>query len=547
MDNSDVTERAEASRRQAAQPSRRPSVVAWTLLVLGCLAFFPTRAGLRLLNYDGAVVNIATLVVIGVVLGCFAMYALLLRGREQVMVGLGVVLAVALALGVSVKVETFSGGLWPTLAWRWAPAPDQRLGEIKTKTDSAGGVDMVTTTPDDFPQFLGPDRLNVVTGMTLETDWVEHAPKLVWKREIGAGWSSFAAVNGYAVTLEQRGEKELVTCRDIKTGDVRWVHDVVTRHESVLGYVGPRSTPTIADGRVYALGATGVLRCLNGEDGSVVWLHDLFAERGFDQRQAEQAVWWGRAASPLVHDGRVYVPVGGPVEGPLTTLAAYDAVSGELIWECPGKQASYASPAWAEFHGVAQVLSVNEDYVTGHDPQTGRQLWEFEWPGKSGSDANVSQAIPIDDRSLFISKGYGGDAAVYELAVSDQGVWSVKPRWSKKVLKTKFSNVSLKDGFAYGLDHGVLTCVNLETGQRAWKRGRYNYGQSLLVGDHLLIISEDGEIALAAASPSGYQEFGRVPALEGQTWNNPCLYGNFLLFRSAQEAVCYELSGTPRQ
>jgi outer membrane protein assembly factor BamB len=275
-----------------------------------------------------------------------------------------------------------------------------------------------------------------------------------------------------------------------------------------------------------------------------VWLHDLFAERGFDQRQAEEGVWWGRAASPLVRDGRVYVPVGGPAEGPFTTLAAYDAVNGDLLWECPGKQASYASPAWGEFHGVAQVLSVNEDYVTGHDPDTGKQLWEFEWPGKSGADANVSQAVPIDDRSLFISKGYGGDAAVYELAVSDEGAWSVKPRWSKKVLKTKFSNVSLKDGHAYGLDHGVLTCVDLETGRRAWKRGRYNYGQSLLVGDQLLIISEDGEIALAAANPEGFHEFGRVSALDGQTWNNPCLYGKYLLFRNATEAVCYELAVT---
>lgn len=514
----------------------------WVILVGGLVSYWPIQALGTAGNIDRGFVNVGVLVAFLAGIGLFVARWLQLRGWRQLMLGAGGTLVLLVVLASTVRISKTTGSLLPEFAWRWAKEPDQRLGDVKTVPSSAGMVDLTTTTPDDYPQFLGPQRLNVLRGVELTTDWEAHPPRLVWRREIGAGWSSFSAVNGHAVTMEQRDDKELVTCFDIQTGSPRWVHEINARHATLLGYVGPRSTPTISDGKVYALGATGVLRCLKGEDGTELWSHNLFAEHGFNQESAEGAVFWGRAASPLVHAGKVIVPVGGPANGPWITLVAYDAITGEPVWKAEGRQASYASPAIATFRGVPQIVSVNEDFVSSHDPETGEVLWEFDWPGKSGSNANVSQAVPIDDKSLYISKGYDGQAAVFDIEPPVDGKWPTpQKRWGKNVMKTKFSNVSLLDGYAYGLDHGVLTCVELASGRRKWKGGRYNYGQSLLVDNVLLIITENGEIALAAATPEKFVEYAKLSVLDDQTWNNPCLYGCFLLFRNATEAVCYEL------
>jgi outer membrane protein assembly factor BamB len=178
-----------------------------------------------------------------------------------------------------VRIDQVSGDLMPRFRFVWTLPPDARL-ELTSPTLPSDGISLATTTPDDFPQFLGPDRSGVLASVQLNPDWNAHPPQLVWKQPIGAGWSGFAAVNGFAVTLEQRGEQELVTCYRAETGELLWYHGIPARHESVLGGVGPRSTPTIHEGRVYALGATGVLRCLDGADGTLIWSRDLLAEFG---------------------------------------------------------------------------------------------------------------------------------------------------------------------------------------------------------------------------------------------------------------------------
>ena len=424
-----------------------------------------------------------------------------------------------------------------------SPAWDCQSGSAAGFTRPAAAavaVDLLTTTPDDFPQFLGPKRNLVVERIRLARDWDQNPPRQLWRQAIGAGWSAFAAVNGFAVTMEQRGPAEMVTCYDAASGALAWSHEVQTRHESVLGGVGPRSTPTIDQGRVYALGAAGVLRCLDGATGQALWIHDLLAMHGMTPESDMQAVAWGRAASPLVVGQMVVVPVGGPRDGPKVTLAAFDTTTGQKVWEGGHEQAAYASPALATLAGVPQIVIVNESSVSGHSLATGEPLWQYPWPGQSNAAASTSQAVAVDEQRVLVSKGYGEGAELFRVTLA-AGKWHTERIWKENVLKTKLTNVVVHQGHIYGLDDGVLSCVELDTGRRRWKRGRYGHGQILLAGDVLLVLSEAGELSMVEPVPDGQRVLGQLPVLDGKTWNNLCLYGPRLLVRNAEEAACYEL------
>ncbi len=217
--------------------------------------------------------------------------------------------------------------------------------------------------------------------------------------------------------------------------------------------------------------------------------------------------------------------------------------TGETVWEGGDRQICYSSPTVATLGGVRQVLIVNEADVSGHDLKTGKVLWRHPWPGKSNASASVSQAVPIAPERVFLSKAYGIGAALLKLVPSGESTLDAEVVWANsKVMKTKFSNVAIKDGFAYGLSDGVLECVALADGRRVWHEGRYPQGQILRVGDLLLVLTESGDVVLVVASPEAANHvLGRFQALEGQTWNNFALYGPYLLVRNALEAACYEL------
>jgi outer membrane protein assembly factor BamB len=446
------------------------------------------------------------------------------------------------------RLEEVSGSMVPRFVLRWSAVHDRQLGKVETPPETQA-IDLATATPDDFPEFLGPQRSCWIEGPELARDWSSQPPKLVWKQSIGAGWSAFSAVNGYAVTLEQRGDDEWVTCYEIATGQPVWGHAAKARHENPMGGIGPRSTPTIRDGRVYALGATGILRCLDGATGKLLWKDDLQTRYGLAQWQDERMVQWGRSASPLIVDDLVVVPGGGPA-GKAKNLVAFRAETGEVVWESENRQPNgtadqiaYASPALATLAGRRQIVIVNESTASGHDPASGQRLWTHDWPGSSSSTASSSQAVPIDDDRLLLSKGYGGGAELLHFPSAAEGQPS-KPveMWKNRAaLQTKFTNVVVYRDHIYGLSEGILECVESATGRRKWKSGRYGHGQILGVGDLLLVLAEDGRLALVEANPQAFAELASIQALEGKTWNNLCLYGRQLLIRNGREAACYEL------
>jgi outer membrane protein assembly factor BamB len=498
---------------------------------------------------DPAVCNIVTVVFSFVAILTFWIWVCFLSGlpllvRRLVLIGSLIVVGGFFLL---FRLEEFTGSMIPRFVPRWLAAHDRRLGKVEAES-APQQIDLTTTTPEDFPQFLGPERSCWIAGPALARNWTAEPPKLLWKQPIGAGWSAFSAVNGYAVTMEQRGDDEWVTCYEIDTGKPVWGHAAQARHQDAMGGVGPRSTPTIYQGRIYALGATGVLRCLDGATGKLLWQDDLVTRYGLTQSQSEAMVQWGRAASPLVLDDLVVVPGGGPA-GKAKNLVAFQAKSGELVWESENvksggeaDQIAYASPALATLSGKRQILIVNESTASGHDPETGQRLWTYDWPGRSNANASTSQAVAIDGRYVLLSKGYTGGAELLEFAVEAAASSHPQSKWhNSRVLQTKLTNVVIFQEHIYGLSEGILECVEIATGKRKWKAGRYGHGQILGVGDLLLVLAEDGRLALVAASPQKFTELGSLQALEGKTWNNLCLYGKKLLIRNGQEAACYEL------
>ena len=445
-----------------------------------------------------------------------------------------ILLVAAVTLQLAPVQFVFDGDM-ALVGWRW------RGGEFSQTPESADRRAIQwKESPTDYPRFLGNGPWAEVHDLDLETDWETHPPRLLWKQAIGAGWSGFAIVGDYAVTQEQRGPQELVVCYELRTGKIAWTHADDVRWDpsgsGALGGVGPRATPTIHEGKVFTQGATGIVNCIDARMGDLLWSHDTLVEH------AAENIMWGKAGSPLIVDDRVVVSVGG---GKDASLIAYDIATGEQAWSAGDRRSSYASPVLADLAGIRQIVVVNEDAVTGHRADDGEVLWEHPWLGSSDTNSSNSQPVPVGDDRVFLSKGYGEGAELIEIAPGDDGKFATSSLWkNKSVMRTKMGNVVVRDGYVYGLNEGILQCIDLETGRSKWKKRRtpkFGHGQIMLVGDVILALTEPGEVVLVEASPKKYRELASMPAIEGITWNNPALAGPFLLVRNAEEAACFEL------
>ncbi len=435
------------------------------------------------------------------------------------------ILGVAL-LSAALTVEGVDGNLVPILGWRWASGSAPSI----TVPDSSRDAALFILSETDYPQFLGPHRDARLAGPKLSTDWGNHAPKLLWKQPIGAGWSSYAIVGELAITQEQRGSQELVVAYELRTGKVTWVHTDESPYHSPIAGDGPRATPTVSKrGRVYTLGSSGLLNCLDLRTGKQLWQRNIQSDHGVG------GLAWGRSSSPLLVDQLVVVNPGG---SPHRSLAAYDQLSGEIAWTAGNAPTSYASPTLIEVLGHPQIVMVNQQSLTAHLPADGRVLWEQAFVSRY---PHCSQPVALADDLVFVSSGYGVGSKLFRISIDGEGVYRSEPVWETRGLKTKFTNVVLHRGSLFGLDEGILVCLDPETGLRRWKSGRYGHGQLILVGELLLITSEQGEVVLVEANPEAFKEVARFPAIEGKTWNTPALSGKLLLVRNHKEAAAYQL------
>lgn len=483
------------------------------------------------------------------------------------------VAAILLACGVFTILRTggISGEGSSDMHWRWTPTAEQRLlaqagkekepvapspipaiapaetpspaptsESLASPTSAAAAASSpekssadpeVAATGGNWSGFRGPKRDGVIRGVRIQTDWSQSKPVELWRKPIGPGWSSFAVRGKFIYTQEQRGDDEIVACYNLATGEPVWRHrDTARFYESNAG-AGPRATPTLSNGHVYTFGATGILNALNARDGSVIWSRNAASDT------KTKVPMWGFASSPLIVGDAVIVATSG-------VLAAYDIATGHPRWQGPADKGGYSSPQLATIDGVAQILLLNGEGVTSVSPSDGKLLWKHEWAG----DGIVQPAV-IAGSDVLLGSGSGMSSAngLRRVAVthSDAG-WSVEERWTSNGLKPYYNDFVVHKGNAYGFDGSILACVGLEDGKRKWKGGRYGHGQIVLLPDQdlLLVLSEEGDLALVKATADQFTEVARFKAIEGKTWNHPVLVGDQLLVRNGEEMAAFRLSLT---
>ncbi len=365
--------------------------------------------------------------------------------------------------------------------------------------------------------------------MRIETDWSQKPPVELWRRPIGPGWSSFAVHGDLVYTQEQRGDDEVVSCYRLTTGEPVWRHRDAVRFWESNGGAGPRATPTLSNGRVYTFGATGLLNALDAGNGAVVWSRNAAADTGVE------IPGWGFASSPLVVNDVVIVAASG-------RLAAYDVRTGHPRWFGPTGGGGYSSPHLATIDGVPQVLLMRGSRTISVAPADGSLLWEHSWqPGVS----IVQPALAADGDVLIAAGDAMGGNGVRRIAVKHgSGGWTVDERWTSNGLKPYFNDFVVHKGHAFGFDGNILASIDLEDGKRDWKGGRYGHGQLVLLADQdfLLVLSEEGELALGRAASDKFTELARFPALEGKTWNHPVLVRDVLLVRNGEEMAAFRLA-----
>ena len=384
-----------------------------------------------------------------------------------------------------------------------------------------------TETGPDWPGFRGRDRDDVIRGVRIETDWSRTPPVELWRRPIGPGWSSFAVAGDLFFTQEQRGDDEIVSAYNLKTGEPVWRHRDAARFWESNAGAGPRATPTLSNGRVYTLGGTGILNALDARDGSVVWSRNAATDTG------RKVPDWGIASSPLVVGDVVIVATAG-------SLVAYDLATGKPRWFGPKDGWGYSSPQLSTIDGVAQIVLVNGPGAIGVTPSDGTVLWKHAWAGDS-----IVQPAVIAGGDLLIGSGSGLSRQQRACSVSTSRTTradgSTKERWMSAGLKPYFNDFVVHQGHAFGFDGSILACIDLEDGTRKWKGGRYGHGQLVLLPDQnlLLVLSEEGELALVSATADKFTELARFKAIEGKTWNHPVLAGDVLLVRNGEEMAAF--------
>jgi outer membrane protein assembly factor BamB len=471
-----------------------------------------------------------------------------------------VAILIACAAMAVVRTGGISGEGEPDLHWRWSKTHEERLvaravneppdparseprslpplpastnakpadkpGGVPVRAEASEPVDPVPMKAE-WPGFRGSGRDSIIRGVRIDTNWAVAPPAEIWRRPIGPGWSSFAVAGDLIYTQEQRGHDELVSCYRLKTGEPVWRHrDNVRFYESNAG-PGPRATPTVHDGRIYTMGATGIVNALDAASGAVVWSRNAATDTG------KTVPDWGFTSSPAAVGDLVIVAAAGQ-------LAAYDTATGKPRWVGESGGGGYSSPHLATLDGVTQILLQRGARTISVAPADGTLLWEYAWV----PSVSIVQPALTPDGVLITSADAMGGQGMKRLAVArGSSGWTVEERWTSRGLKPYFNDFVVHKGHAFGFDGSILSCIDLTDGERKWKGGRYGSGQLVLLADQdvLLVLSEDGELALVSATADKFSELARVPAIEGKTWNHPVLVGDVLLVRNGEEMAAFRL------
>jgi outer membrane protein assembly factor BamB len=453
-------------------------------------------------------------------------------------------------LAAQYRFDGFTGDFVPILVKRSSETAKEKeekfLKAFKAEEKQEGALpspkdpeEPLSAMPGDWPQFRGPHGNGIIADGPLRRDWNGETPKAIWEKRVGPGWSSFCVVDGVAFTQMQIGPDESVVAYDLETGNTVWTHmdeGVRWEEEKERAGIGPMATPTFYQGRLYTLGALGILNCLDPKTGDTFWSTNIL-----DDANTEN-IEWAMAGSPVAYEGKILVNPGSNDEEE-TAVAAYDWETGEKLWSGGTHPASYSTPVIATLDGVKQILMFDGLGLSGHSLEDGSQLWQSEeWSNQF--QINVAKPIVRDDEAIFISTSYNTGSALIKAVKDDDGNWRADfTDWkTNKRFKLKFGDAVEKDGMIYGLSETILTCLDFQTGKIVWQqRGDFGYGQLILVEDVLVILTEDGEVVLVEASKE-HPELLRFQALEGKCWSHPAFVRGKLLVRNAAHMACFDLS-----
>ncbi|MCL4797055.1 MAG: PQQ-binding-like beta-propeller repeat protein [Bryobacteraceae bacterium] len=413
-----------------------------------------------------------------------------------------------------------------------APAPAEPEVAAAAEAPAAEAVPEAAPAPPraPWPSFYGPNRDGRYTDTPILTAWPGKGLREEWRRPVGGGYASMVVAEGLVFTIEQRRAEEVAAAYDFATGRQRWSSAWAGDFREAMGGPGPRATPTYDEGRVYVLGAEGELRCLDARSGKLQWRKNILEENGAANLQ------WAMSASPLVVDGKVVVLPGG---GGGRSVVAYDKLTGARAWSVLDDKAGYAAPIVATLAGMRQIVALTADRAVGLAIEDGKLLWETPW--KTSYDVNSAMPVITGPAQLVLTSGYGTGAKLVDI-VREGDTLTARDGWSSQSMKAKFNNVVLHEGVIYGLDEGILAAMDVATGKRLWKGGRYGYGQLLLAQGHLVVSTEQGDVVLVKANPSKHEEIARFGALDGKTWNVPALAEGRLLVRNTTEMACYRIA-----
>ena len=524
-----------AFRQLVDQPLRRKRLFGITGIGLWVVMAFVQLA----IAADSAVpmIILGSLWAAGTLWVAWSVWAFSFFRASGVAVGSGIVGLGAALLWSLIDVTGLTGDAAVEFSWR-----RDRESVTESPVIVSGKVSTIGTIV--WPGYLGRSRDGQIANVDMNDDWASNPPEELWRKSCGQGWSSFAATETTLFGQEQLNGADCVTARELDTGATIWTSsENRPGFKSGMGGDGPRATPTlhvIADGDMtsvvlFSIGPTGLLSCLDADDGRTIWQTDVT-----DLFPGDNLVH-GVCGSPLVVEDMVVVCPPAP-NGPC--LAAFDVANGSLTWKCESDwRASYASPCLLTISDLPQIVLHAGPGVLAVNPADGRTLWQFEWTNEWDNNATQPQQLSEHPKDLLIATGYRGGAV--RLSFSTEADGNVRPQevWkTTSTMKTKFCNFAQFGKVLVGLDNGILCGVDAETGKRLWKNGRYGHGQLLKVGRHLLVMEERGRLNLLRPDADGHNPLGSVAALDRKTWNHPVLVDNRLIVRNDQEIVCLQLT-----
>jgi outer membrane protein assembly factor BamB len=432
-----------------------------------------------------------------------------------------------------VRFDGVFGNFNAELSYRWTPTEEEKAAAeraARRNEAAAPGNEVLVLQPGDWPGFRGPERDGKLHGVRIATDWDQRPPKRVWKQRVGPGWSSFAVVGHRLYTQEQWGEEEVVACYHTDTGKELWVHkDADTRFTELVGGPGPRATPTFHDSKLYVQGAKGRLNCLDAATGKLLWSRDITQDSGAKEPT------WGFAASPLVARGIVMVYAGAQGK----CVLGYHADTGEPAWAAGAGGLSYCSLHPARLGGVEQALIATDKGLISFEPAKGDVLWHHDWEADM---QRVAQPALLNDSDVLLPGGLKLGMRRLKVSHGESG-WTDEAMWTSRAIKPYYNDLVVYRDHLYGFDGEFFACVDIDKGNRRWKTRGYGNGQVLLLADQglLLILSEQGEVALVEATPQEHKELTRFQAIEGKTWNHPVIAHGKLFVRNSAEMACFEV------